>query len=178
MLQDRGIEEDTARMFRLGYVEEPEIGHEPASGRLAIPYLTPKGVVSIRFRTLDGEEPKYWQPTGSPTHLYNVAALHVQSDVIAICEGELDALVLDALCDVPAVGIPGATNWKSHWRLIFDDYEQVFIVMDGDKAGRQAASKLKEHLPNGVIVDIGDGLDVNEAYLSEGAEYIRERLGL
>lgn len=178
-LEERGITEKVARTFRLGLVEEPEIGHEQAKGRLAIPYLTPKGVVSIRFRTLDeDEEPKYWQPSGSPTHLFNVQDLHGSHEHIAITEGELDSLVLSALCDVPAVGIPGATNWKPHWRRIFYDYAEVFIVMDGDKAGRAAANKLKEHLPNGVVIDIGEGLDINDAYLEEGADYVRGRLGL
>ena len=47
-LQSRGITEQTAIMFRLGFVREPEMGHEPYVGKLAIPYLTPTGVIDIR----------------------------------------------------------------------------------------------------------------------------------
>ena len=36
--------------FRLGVVRRPLPGHEGYAGRLAIPYLTPAGVVNIRFR--------------------------------------------------------------------------------------------------------------------------------
>lgn len=178
-LEDRGIPEKVARKARLGFVDEPEVGHEPAEGFLAIPYLTPSGVISLRFRALDDRtKDKYWQPAGSSSRLYNVPVLHERTDHIAIAEGELDALVLDRLCGVPAVGLPGARNWKAYWGRLFQDYDTVYIVMDGDKTGRDAAEDLKRKLPNSVIVDIGDGLDVNDAYLEYGPEYVRERLGL
>ena len=54
-LTSRGITEQTARMFRLGFVKEPEIGHEPYVGKLAIPYLTPSGPIDIRFRSLNSD---------------------------------------------------------------------------------------------------------------------------
>ena len=186
-LEDRGIPADVARTFRLGYVDEPEVGHEQAQGALAIPYVTPSGVVGMRFRYLDDRKGKYWQPPGSRTRLYGVENLHLGEPYIALCEGELDALVMTALCDVPAVGLPGVSNWKPHFKRLFEDYETVFIVMDfwkrdegeivEDGAGRVAAEKLRSELPNGVIVDLGIG-DVNEAFLEEGPEYVRERLGL
>ena len=53
-LSQRGITEQTARMFRLGFVTEPEIGHEPYREKLSIPYLTPTGVVDIRCTIVDG----------------------------------------------------------------------------------------------------------------------------
>jgi len=47
-LVTRGITEATARMFRLGFVANPETGHEIYQGKLAIPYITPSGVIDIR----------------------------------------------------------------------------------------------------------------------------------
>jgi hypothetical protein len=94
-LTSRGITEQTARIFRLGFVREPEIGHEPYAGKLAIPYLTPTGVIDIRFRSLNAETgPKYMSRPGATTHIFNINALGDDSDVLAICEGELDLRVL------------------------------------------------------------------------------------
>ena len=75
-LASRGITEETARMFRLGFVATPEAGHEPYLGKLAIPYLTPSGVVDIRFRSLNNDSgPKYLSRPGASTHIFNVNAL-------------------------------------------------------------------------------------------------------
>ncbi len=64
-LTGRGITEATARMFRLGFVGNPEAGHEPYLGKLAIPYLTPSGVIDIRFRSLNNDSgPKYLSRPG------------------------------------------------------------------------------------------------------------------
>lgn len=175
-LEARGIPEGVARTARLGYVAEPEAGHEDMAGRLAIPYVTPKGVVSIRFRAVGEEgEVKYLDLPGGSNHLYNVQDLHSAFDVIAIAEGELDALVLSSLCGIPAVGISGASKWRRFWNRLFVDFERVLLVMDDDKAGRDAARKLKGEVPNSVIAH-PEGGDVNEVYMERGAAGIREHL--
>jgi len=93
-LASRGIAEATARMFRLGFVANPEAGHEPYLGKLAIPYLTPSGVIDIRFRSLNNDSgPKYLSRPGASTHIYNVQALNDDTDFLVICEGELDTII-------------------------------------------------------------------------------------
>ena len=91
-LSQRGITEQTARMFRLGFVNEPEIGHEPYRDKLSIPYLTPTGVVDIRFCSLNGDGPKYLSRPGASTHIYNIAALFQESELLVVCEGEIDTI--------------------------------------------------------------------------------------
>ena len=49
-LANRSLSVEEASIFHLGVVDEPLPGHEPYKGRLAIPYITPSGVVDIRFR--------------------------------------------------------------------------------------------------------------------------------
>ena len=69
-LLSRGITEETARMFRLGFVKNPETGHELYQGKLSIPYLTPAGVIDIRFRSLSNDSgPKYLSRPGASTHI-------------------------------------------------------------------------------------------------------------
>lgn len=177
-LKGRGITGEAAVTFRLGYVDEPLIGDEDYQGRLAIPYLTPTGVVDIRYRSIAGSGPKYMGRAGATTHPYNVAALHADSDMLVICEGEIDTITMHGLCGVPAIGMPGAQAWKEHYRILVDEYRKVFVMCDGDQAGREFGKTLIRELSNAVAVHLPDGEDVNSLYLSAGRDAVRGRIGL
>jgi DNA primase len=177
-LQSRGITEQTAIMFRLGFVREPEMGHEPYVGKLAIPYLTPTGVIDIRFRSLNNDSgPKYLSRPGATTHIYNINALSNDSDVLAICEGELDTVVATQ-AGFSAVGLPGANNWKSFYTRVLADWSKVVLLCDGDNAGREMAKHLSRELDNVFPVFMPEGQDVNDVYLLEGADGLRKRAGV
>jgi DNA primase len=177
-LQSRGITEQTAVMFRLGFVREPEMGHEPYVGKLAIPYLTPTGVIDIRFRSLNSDGgPKYMSRPGATTHIYNINALSNDSDVLAICEGELDTVVATQ-AGFSAVGLPGANNWKSFYNRVLADWSKVVLLCDGDNAGREMAKHLSRELDNVFPVFMPEGQDVNDVYLAEGADGLRKRAGI
>jgi DNA primase len=177
-LQSRGITQQTAVMFRLGFVREPEMGHEPYVGKLAIPYITPTGVIDIRFRSLNSDGgPKYMSRPGATTHIYNIGALGNDSDVLAICEGELDTVVATQ-AGFSAVGLPGANNWKSFYNRVLADWSKVILLCDGDNAGREMAKHLSRELDNVFPVFMPEGQDVNDVYLTEGAEGLRKRAGV
>ena len=177
-LASRGITEQTATMFRLGFVREPEMGHEPYVGKLAIPYLTPTGVIDIRFRSLNSDGgPKYMSRPGATTHIFNINALGDDSDVLAICEGELDTVVATQ-AGFSAVGLPGANNWKSFYNRVLADWSKVILLCDGDNAGREMAKHLSRELDNVFPVFMPEGQDVNDVYLAEGAEGLRKRAGV
>jgi DNA primase len=177
-LQSRGITEQTAVMFRLGFVREPEMGHEPYVGKLAIPYLTPTGVIDIRFRSLNSDGgPKYMSRPGATTHIFNINALGDDSDVLAICEGELDTVVATQ-AGFSAVGLPGANNWKSFYNRVLADWSKVILLCDGDNAGREMAKHLSRELDNVFPVFMPEGQDVNDVYLLEGADGLRKRAGV
>lgn len=179
-LLGRGLTHHVAVIRRLGVVVDPLIGHEAYQGRLVIPYLTPSGVVDIRFRTMeqDTEAPKYMSRPGSEVRMFGVNAFTVDSDMIAVCEGEMDSIVLQDIVGVPAVGIPGANAWKGYYFRAFEDYKRVFVLADGDPAGREFAKKVAASVEAAVVIQMPDGADVNSTYLSEGAEGLRKRLGL
>jgi len=177
-LQSRGITEQTATMFRLGFVREPEMGHEPYVGKLAIPYLTPTGVIDIRFRSLNSDSgPKYMSRPGATTHIYNITALSNDSEILAICEGELDTVVATQ-AGFSAVGLPGANNWKSFYNRVLADWSKVILLCDGDNAGREMAKHLSRELDNVFPVFMPEGQDVNDVYLAEGADGLRKRAGI
>jgi DNA primase len=176
-LEGRGLPASVSAGFRLGYVAETATGHEAAKGRLALPYITPSGVIDLRFRTLGDEEPKYLSLSGATPHLFGVCQLHQAVDYVAICEGELDAVVLSGLCDVPAVAIPGVGAWKRWWRHLFSDF-RVILCLDGDEAGRSAAQKIRKDLPDSTTVRMPDGYDVNGYYMEHGRETVRKLIGI
>jgi DNA primase len=178
-LESRGINETTARIFRLGFVKNPEIGHEPYLGKLSIPYLTPSGTIDIRFRALspDAAGPKYMSRPGATTHIFNINALSMDADVLAICEGELDTVVASQ-AGFNAVGLPGANNWKPFYSRVLADWTKIVLLCDGDNAGREMAKNLSRELDNVFPVFMPEGQDVNDVYLAEGADGLRKRAGV
>lgn len=175
-LAERGITLEQAQKARLGVVLEPLTGHEAYVNRLSIPYLTKSGVVDLRFRSLDTTEPKYMGLAGASTHLYNVSAFFRASQYICICEGEIDTITLDIVCDIPAVGVPGVNNWKKHYSRLLQDFDKVFLFADGDNAGSEFGKSLSRELGNLVVVQMPEGEDVNSMYRTHGAEYFQNKI--
>lgn len=181
-LEPRGISREAAEAFRLGFASDELPGFERFVGMMSIPYLTPAGVVKMKFRRLEGEGPKYDGPS-SHARLYNVLALQEKGDVIAICEGELDALVCSTAVGVPAVGTPG-TTWLDHFPRCFSDYERVLIVADNDEKedgsnpGLKHAKAVAKSIPHSQIIMPPNGADLNEWLLRDGADAIRKAMGL
>ena len=180
-LASRGLNRQVADTVRLGYVtaDNAMVGHEQYVGRLAIPYLSPSGPVDLRFRSIaDDDSPKYLSRPGSDPHLYNVLAFQEDSDVIAICEGEIDTMTAHYLCGVPAVGLAGANSWKPLYVRAFGDYRRVIVFCDGDQPGRDLGKKIAQQLDVALVVSMPDGMDVNDVYRAEGPDGIRKRVGL
>lgn len=175
-LDARGLSLQVARRSGLGVVDEPCTGHDGMRGRLSIPYITPTGVVDIRFRSLDGTDPKYLGLPGAKTHMFNVRALIDADETIAVCEGEIDAITLHYAIGIPAVGIPGASNWKTHYRRMLQDFERVYVFADGDKAGHDFARHISREVQGVVIINMPDGEDVNSMFLKESVEYFHEKV--
>lgn len=176
-LEGRGIGLAAVIGAALGVVTSPDPAHEQYTGWLAIPFLTPTGVIAMRFRCLEEHEHdghgKYESVSGETGHLYNVRSLHLPVGAVGIAEGELDALV-GSHAGLPCVGVPGATQWKPHWTRLFEDYERVIVLGDGDKAGRQFANKVAGLLDNGEAKPLPEGHDVNSFVLEYGAEAFQE----
>jgi len=171
-LTSRGITPQVAATFRLGVVREPLVGHDRFRGRLAVPYVTPAGVVNFTFRCLQPHDCKEqdcnkYLATSLDRNLYNVLALGTESQTIHIAEGELDALIL-TMCGLPAVGVPGAENWQEHWGICLRDFAEVFVWSDGDSAGNKFAFKMEKEL-RARRVAIPRGKDVNSVFIDGGA---------
>lgn len=179
--KERGLSGDSAMRFRLGYVAEPLVGHEYLSGRLAIPYLTRSGVVSLKFRRLgEMDGPKYLYASGTVAkRIFNPNALFDDRPFICICEGELDAITAEQ-CGLPAVGIAGVDNWQPYFARVFAGYEDVFLLGDNDDKGQgeNFAHALAKLVPNSKVVLMPDGHDVNSLVLEQGPEALLRKVGI
>lgn len=186
-LVSRGLDETVVAAHRLGFVAEPMAGHERFSKHLVIPYFTVTGnVCGMRFRKIDdittGNGPKYQGLDGVDTRLYN---LGVMSDPlisrVTITEGEIDAITLTA-CGYPAVAVPGAANWKPHHPRVFEGFEDIPVMADGDsvnektgkRAGHEFAQKVAASLPSGRVIYLPEGEDVNSVFVKKGQSGIDE----
>ena len=166
--RDRGFPESWLTNY--GVHVSPSDGERP--GWIAIPYLNKTGNWGNRYRNptpLDKRD-RYWNPPGQDTHLYNPGHVGFADEVVIFCEGEMDTLVLLNL-GFPAVGIPGVGQtdrmFNSAWIHLFAGAE-VYIMMDGDEYGRDAAHRLREGFDSrGVkakIIEVPDNHDINSWY--------------
>ena len=181
-LAARGITRAVAATFLLGSVVEPSAGHEHAVGRLSIPYITPAGVVGIKFRAIGDSTPKYLWPTGQKIGLFNVMDLHRFSETIAICEGEIDTIIASSFIGIPAVGVAGVSQWKSWFPKLFESYSRILIFADNDvkedgrNPGQELAGRIKEDLNTATVVQLEPNLDVNDTYLRYGSGWFNDRI--
>ena len=124
----------------------------------------------------DSDEPKYLGLPGATTHLYNVTSTFSHTDKIAVCEGEIDAMTLSQI-NIPAVGVPGVNNWKKHYNRVLADFENVYVLADGDQPGTDFARRLAKELSSVTIIQMPEGEDVNSCYCKYGEQYLLNKLG-
>jgi len=181
----RGISKEAAEHAQLGQITGDYAPHSSYAGWLSIPYIVVgEGVVGFKFRRLGDGNPKYGAPANQKSHLYNVRDLEEESDVLVICEGEFDTLIVSQVLKVPAVGCPGVASWKQHFGKMVIGYDRVLIVgdnddkADGTNPGQDFARRVAQEVPNSQIVQLPSGMDITDCYLTEGPDKLRERLGL
>jgi DNA primase len=178
---ERQLSQETIDRFLLGAVADPDVLDDAARGMLSIPYPTPNGPVALRFRRPPGKDdgPKYWQPENTKLTIFNTPAFFASEDTIVITEGEMDCITL-VQCGIPAVGIPGASAWKPHYRLLFEGYQSVIICADNDDtgAGRKFAAKVAQNVPGPEVLLLPEGHDVNSYYCEFGRAALREFMGV
>lgn len=179
-LRVRGISRVTAVTYRLGVVPSDDSW---LGGRMAIPSIGPRGVCSIRYRCLlahDHHDPevdcqKFLGHAGIGTRLWNPQAVVHAHDVLDVTEGETDGLTLAQL-GLYVVGVPGVSNWKNHYARVCAGFALVRVWGDGDRAGREFARMVADKVGSQArVIDMPEGMDVNELYLTYGEEAIHER---
>lgn len=174
-LQRRGISQEVAERFNLGYVESwrhPKAPTAPASPRLIIPTSPHSYLARDTRQELTEAQEKYCKSKVGSVRIFNSKALQSSSKPIFIVEGELDALSV-----IEAGGEAVATGSASNRRLLLEMLEgqkpaqPLIIAMDNDEAGDKAAKELTEglqrlNIPAYRLNPYGEHKDANEALMA------------
>jgi DNA primase len=175
-LRSRGIEEDLARDYRLGY--------DSARSAIVIPWAgASKRIVAVKFRAIGKDvDPKrrFTQLKGGRQILFG-GHLCRQTETCVVVEGEFNAIsIRRAIGDeVDVVSFGGDTN-KSPLQVVSRQYRRVLIWLDDLEKIRMAQGACGSL--NATYLRSPDGLDANDILVQAGPEVlaglVRARLGL
>ncbi|WP_438432312.1 DnaB-like helicase C-terminal domain-containing protein [Gorillibacterium sp. sgz500922] len=147
-LEERGIEEQTAEEFRIGfesgrfgfYIRENGLS-DYFEDRLIVPLVSPEGViVDLVGRALDNRDPLYKSLYGVEDFLFNEKAL-MDSEEVVLVSDMLDALTL-IQAELPAVCLPNSLIFKESHAERFAG-KRVFLCLSNDEAGRRESVRIE-----------------------------------
>jgi hypothetical protein len=161
-------------LARLG-VAQIHIGGVPT---LKIPYLDEEmEEIAVRFRhSTNKDERRFsWRKKTKPC-LYGLWRLEKarKAGHISIVEGESDCHTLWHH-NVPAIGVPGANNWKEAWSKHLEGIDKIFVVAEPDKGGdTMLAWVRKSAIHERVsIVTLDGAKDPSALYLKNPARFLK-----
>jgi hypothetical protein len=144
-----------------------------------IPYPDKEGhEVGVRFRiSLEGGEKFKWRSGDKclPYGLKLLGETHRAGYVILV-EGESDCHTL-WFYEIPALGSPGASNWRDGWATYLDGIEKIYAVIESDQGGDTLREKLiscapiRERLH---LLELGEHKDPSALHLAD-PDMFRER---
>lgn len=140
-LQSRGIDESTIAAFHIG--EQLRDGKAYA----VFPYLRDGELINAKYRnTADKRDMR--QEGGAEPCLFGWHLIDPRQRVIAITEGEIDAMTLHQ-AGIPALSVnAGAGNhqWiETDWSRL-ERFSEILVCFDDDDAGRKGAAEVVQRL--------------------------------
>ena len=155
-LRSRGIKEETAREFGVGLFS----GRGSMSGgRVVIPIHNERGeLVAYAGRAIDNSEPKYKLPAGFHKsmelfNLHRVLSQKSRQDTAIIVEGFFDCMKVWQSGSLNVVALMGSTLSEIQEKLL-RPFKSVILFLDGDEAGRGAASAIAGRLIHSHFVKV------------------------
>lgn len=173
-LNARGVRDDLISEYKLGW------GKFYGKQWITIPIKDIDGNFAFLKLRQDPDDKnntiKYkFFPVGSSATIYGWEWLENNEDMIVICEGELDQLVLTNNA-IPAItSTAGAGTFKKEWIKYLKKLKKIYICFDKDKAGEKGAGRviemLTEYLPEAIIYKTTlpdrmiDGKDITDYFV-------------
>lgn len=167
-----------AKGLPVKYLERLGLRDMHYMGKLAvrIPYRSPDGPeAAVRFRTAlekseNGQDDRFRWRKSSKAMLYGLKRLEKirKAGYVVLVEGESDAQTL-WYHKLPALGIPGASNWKADWTSHLEGVERIYAVIEPDQGGETLLEKLTA---SGIgdrlyIVELGEHKDASGLHLAD-----------
>ncbi len=114
---------------------------------IVFPYLSPEGELElVKYR--DMYQKKFWSNSEPIPCLFGWQAVGKDDRDIVICEGEKDCLTFWQQ-GIPALSVPrgaGGGDWIEYEFLRLERFDEVYIAMDSDEAGRDAVAEIIDRL--------------------------------
>jgi hypothetical protein len=134
------LEGDEVALEQIDYWGKPAI---------SIPYPDEDGnVVSERFRInlhkpTTGPDDRFRWRKGDRPLLYGLHRLHKarEAGYVFLVEGESDAQAA-WYYEEPALGVPGASNWRDEWAPHLAGIEEIFVLVEPDGGGSMFWKKI------------------------------------
>jgi hypothetical protein len=145
------------------YMEKPAV---------RIPYPDEEGQeVAVRFRvSLDGAEKFRWRSGDKPLpYGLGLLAEARKGNFVLLVEGESDCHTL-WYHEIPALGIPGASNWRDGWAVCLAGIDKIYAVIEPDQGGDTLREKLtacvaiRDRLH---LLELGDYKDPSALHLTD-----------
>jgi DNA primase len=159
-LASRGLSEQTARSFGVGYYD----GNGFLRGRIVIPIHNEHGeLVAYSGRAIDQTEPKYRLPAGfRKSHLlFNLhRAIRAGGRTLILVEGFFDTLKIHQAGHHSVAALMGSRLSSRQADLIGTYFGQVILMLDADgagKAGTTAAATALSSILAVQIVELASG---------------------
>lgn len=141
---------------------------------IQIPYYDEDGnetTYRIRWNIGGDKSKRFTWKAGSRTQPYGLERLHgctVDGRVrrwLFLIEGESDAQTLWSY-GLPALGIPGATNWQSKWKQYVTEFD-VYIWQEPDDAGQKFVDSVAKDIPGIYVIRPPSGRkDISDCHLA------------
>ena len=145
-----------------------------------IPYRLPDGR-TFRERFIAANGRTWWGPGSQliPLGLETLPSQEKASrSALFVAEGESDTLAIREAFAEPsagnpitayyALGLPGAGTWRPDWALIVEDFNVIYLLGDGDAAGRRMIEAVHRDLPWARPVWLPDGEDARSILQTQG----------
>jgi DNA primase len=133
-------------------------------GRIVIPIHDEQGeLIAYVGRAPDSRIPKYRFPKGfrkSPVRFNMHRARATGARNVIVVEGFFDTFALHHAGHPAAVGLMGSTLSQHQADLLINHFDRVFLLLDGDEAGRHGALAIAKTLTTRLpltVISLEDG---------------------
>jgi DNA primase len=175
-LAERGITEQTALEFGVGFYAGPGLMH----GRLVIPICNAAGeLVAYCGRSVDQTQPRYRVPPGLAKSeiLFNMhRAASAGENSVVVVEGFFDCMKVHQAGIRSVVGLMGSAFYEPQRQALLGRFCRAVLLLDGDRAGRKASTVIARKLrPNCEVrvVLLRDGVQPDQLPAKEIAKLLR-----
>ena len=139
LTHERGLTIETINTFKVGTTDTA----------IFFPFIKNDELTLVKYRPINGK-PRPTEANCKPI-LFGWQSVPDDAREIVICEGEIDAMTMHQY-GYPAVSVPfgagsgGKHNWLAHEYNDLERFETIYLCMDNDGPGIEAADDLSQRL--------------------------------